>query len=69
MPKKDFSQVAFDVVRKATGEAPEVVQTERQKNSRKGGLKGGATRAATLTPEQRADIARTAALARWKKSP
>jgi hypothetical protein len=69
MPKKDFSQVAFDVVRKATGEATEVVQTERQKNSRKGGLKGGATRAATLTPEQRADIARTAALARWKKSP
>ena len=22
MPKKDFSQIAFDVVRKATGEAP-----------------------------------------------
>jgi hypothetical protein len=69
MPKKDFSQIAFDVVRKATGEAPAPVKTARQENSRKGGLKGGATRAATLTAEQRADIARGAARARWKKSP
>jgi hypothetical protein len=32
-----------------------------------GGKKGGAARAAKLTPEQRADIARVAATARWKK--
>ena len=34
---------------------------------RKGGLKGGKARAAKLTPEQRAEIARKAAAARWKK--
>lgn len=35
---------------------------------RQGGLKGGKARALKLTPEQRADIARIAAAARWKKS-
>lgn len=34
---------------------------------REGGKKGGKSRAAALTPEQRSEIARTAALARWKK--
>ncbi|MDO8731997.1 MAG: hypothetical protein Q7L55_05415 [Actinomycetota bacterium] len=32
---------------------------------RKGGLKGGKARAAKLTPEQRSEIARKAAAARW----
>jgi hypothetical protein len=32
---------------------------------RKGGLKGGKARAAALTPEQRSEIARKAAKARW----
>lgn len=45
MPKKDFTQVAFDVVQKATGEKPKPVTAPRQENSRKGGLKGGAARA------------------------
>lgn len=35
---------------------------------RLGGLKGGTARAKKLTPEQRAEIARTAAAARWKKT-
>jgi hypothetical protein len=35
---------------------------------RRGGLKGGKARAKALTPEQRAEIARAAASARWKKS-
>lgn len=35
---------------------------------RKGGVKGGQARAAKLTPEQREEIARVAAAARWKKS-
>jgi len=34
---------------------------------RKGGLKGGAARAASMTPEQRAEIAKKAGAARWKK--
>lgn len=69
MPKKDFSQVAFDVVQQATGEKPKPVATSRQEASRKGGIKGGARRAEKLTPEQRAEIARIAADARWKKAP
>ena len=32
-----------------------------------GGLKGGKARAAKLTPEQRAEIAKKAAAARWKR--
>ena len=34
---------------------------------RKGGLKGGKARAASMTPEQRAEAARKAAKARWDK--
>lgn len=65
--RKDFTQVALDVVRQATGEAPKPAQSPKQKAARKGGLKGGAERAAKLTPDQRAEIARVAAQARWKK--
>jgi len=36
--------------------------------ARKGGAKGGRARAKALTPKQRAEIARVAAEARWKKS-
>lgn len=68
MPKKDFTQVAFDVVQQATGEAPKPApDTARQENSRKGGLKGGAARMDTMTPEQRSELAKKAAEARWKK--
>jgi hypothetical protein len=34
---------------------------------RKGGLKGGKARAAKMTPEQRSEAARRAAMARWSK--
>jgi hypothetical protein len=34
---------------------------------RKGGLKGGKARAASMTPEQRSESARKAATARWTK--
>ena len=69
MLKKDFTQIAFAVVQQATGEAPKPApETERQKNSRKGGLKGGATRATSLTPEQRSEIAKKAAQSRWGKT-
>lgn len=66
--RKDFTQVAFDVVQRATGEVTAPVPTKRQDSGRKGGLKGGAVRAAVLTPEQRSEIARVAAQARWKKA-
>ena len=67
--RKDFTQTALSVVQQATGEAQALVPTERQASGRKGGVVGGAARAAKLTPEQRADIARVAAQARWKKTP
>ena len=67
MSKKDFTQVAFAVVQQATGEAPKPTLTPRQSNSRKGGLKGGATRMATLTDAERSDLAKKAAKARWSK--
>lgn len=77
MPKRssklDLSQLAKRIVDEATGEAePTLVQPEKNKAAqefgRLGGLKGGKARAEKLTPEQRADIARLAALARWRKS-
>jgi hypothetical protein len=40
---------------------------ERSEFGRKGGLKGGAARAAKLSPEERSDIAKKAAAARWEK--
>jgi hypothetical protein len=35
---------------------------------RKGGLKGGHARAASMTPEERSESARKAVLARWAKA-
>jgi hypothetical protein len=35
---------------------------------KKGGLKGGAARAASMTPEQRSETAKKAAKARWNKN-
>lgn len=67
MPKEDFTQVAFDVVQQATGEKPKPETTPRQENSRKGGSKGGASRMARLTDEERSELAKKAAAARWKK--
>ena len=69
MPRKDFSQVAFDVMRRATGEAAKPVEpapTPKQEAGRKGGLKGGAARAIKLTPAKRQEIAVKAAKTRWK---
>jgi hypothetical protein len=68
MPKKDFTQIALDVVRRATGgEVPAPAISERQESGRKGGLRGGAARASKLTAEQRSEIAKKAAAGRWKK--
>jgi hypothetical protein len=54
----------------ATGQVEDGVPTETPKvqRARKGGAKGGPARAAALTPEQRAEIARVAAEARWKRT-
>jgi hypothetical protein len=60
---------AVHVMRIATGEIDENTPEQQGKGyARKGGLKGGRARAAKLTDEQRSEIARAAAAARWKKS-
>ena len=68
MPKKDFTQIAFDVVQQATGEVPKpAAATPRQEAGRKGGLKGGASRMAQMTDEEKRELALKAAGARWNK--
>jgi hypothetical protein len=51
----------------ASGEVTEGVPTAKQARAHKAGIKGGPARAKSLTPEQRSEIARAAACARWKK--
>lgn len=69
MPKKDFSQIAFDVVQRAMGEVPKPpAKTAKQEAGRKGGLKGGSSRMAGMTAEQKKELALKAAGARWSKN-
>ncbi len=63
---RDPFQLAKQIGDIATGQATEVEESARSKASRIGGLKGGASRARKLTPEQRSEIAKKAARARWK---
>lgn len=67
MPKKDLNQLAYSLVRQATREDPKPAEeSTKTKAGRVGGTKGGPARAAKLTPEERAAIAKKAASARWK---
>lgn len=51
----------------ATDEAHIVKNPATVALGRLGGLKGGRARAAKLSPKRRVEIAKKAALARWKK--
>lgn len=65
--RKDFTQIAFDVVQQATGEAERKKElTGKKADSRKGGLAGGKARAEKLSSEKKSEIAKKAAKARWK---
>lgn len=72
MARKDFNQTAFAIVQQAVDETPPPPVDEKKKaaqeSGRRGGLKGGTARSQTLTPEQRSEIAKKAAAARWKTS-
>jgi hypothetical protein len=61
----DLNQIAHRIVREST--EPKVPETPAQVNGRSGGLKGGKARAAKLTAEERRQIARRAAEARWAR--
>ncbi len=67
-PKRpaDANQRAKRVVDLATGEADEP-DPSKIKRGEAGGKVGGVRRAEKLTPEQRAEIAKRAAAARWDK--
>ena len=67
MPRKDFTQVAFDVVQQATGAVTRPPESVKARSGRKGGQKGGAARASALSPAERSRIAKKAAAARWGK--
>ncbi len=69
---RDLNQLSSRLVQEATGEVPpEKSPVEREKDpaavalGRRGGLKGGAARAKSLSAEERAEIARKAAATRW----
>ena len=69
---RDINVLASSIVEQATGE-PSPKPEDSTKNpaavalGRLGGLKGGKARASKLTPEQRKEIAKKAAEARWKR--
>lgn len=69
---RDINVLASQIVEQATGE-PSPKPEDAAKNpaavalGRLGGLKGGKARANKLTPEQRKEIAKKAAKARWEQ--
>ena len=64
----DVIGAAIMVGRIATGEIEDARPLEGKEYASKGGKKGGKARAKALTSQQRQEIARIAAEARWKKS-
>lgn len=72
--RRDANVQAFDVVAQATGEESSIVEVKKEpeKNpaavalGRLGGLKGGVARAKKLSAKKRSEIAKKAALSRWK---
>ena len=65
---RDPAQLAKLMIDIASGEVEDSTPTAKQVRAGKGGSKGGPARARVLTPDQRSEIARAAAEARWKKS-
>ncbi|MGL5839249.1 MAG: hypothetical protein ACRCY3_12180 [Sphingorhabdus sp.] len=51
----------------ASGDVEEAEKTAIERRASKAGVVGGPARAKALTPEQRSEIAKVAASARWKK--
>jgi len=63
----DVIGAAVMVGRIATGEVEDTGNDPTKAHHSRGGKKGGAARAAALTPEQRSEIAKKAAAKRWEK--
>jgi hypothetical protein len=67
--KADVIGNAVMVMKIATGQEPETGRDPGTEANRKGGLKGGKSRADKLSASQRKDIAKKAAAVRWKGKP
>jgi hypothetical protein len=73
--KQDLNERAFSIVQQVTGSEQKVTAVNSDKNpaavalGRLGGLKGGKARAAKLSQDERVNMARKAANARWKNKP
>lgn len=73
--KKDINVIATHIVKQTTNKSIPKHSKKESKNKnpaavalgRLGGLKGGKARAEKLTPEQRKEISKKAANARWGK--
>lgn len=70
VPKKkkrpaDMNELAASIVADLTGETAEKEHEKAVERGKAGGQKGGKARADKLTPEQRSEIAKKAAEARW----
>jgi hypothetical protein len=64
---RDVNQLAKLITDIATGQVDESEKTVTERRASKAGSVGGPARARALTPQQRSEIASTAAQARWKK--
>jgi hypothetical protein len=64
---RDPAQLAKLIVDIATGEVEDCIDDGRDSAAAALGRKGGRARAATMTPERRAEIARKAAAKRWQR--
>jgi hypothetical protein len=64
---RDPNQLAKSVIEIATGDVEETPEACLGKRGTAGGQKGGPARSAALMPQQRSEIARAAAAARWRK--
>ncbi len=64
---KDINQLAKVLTDVSVGEAVEAPPTAKARAGRAGGLKGGKSRMASLSTEDRAKLAKKAADARWGK--
>jgi hypothetical protein len=71
-PPRDPIQAAHSVLAQLTGEEPRRLPPEPKdplavELGRRGGLKGGKARMASMTPAERKESAKKAAEARWRK--
>ena len=75
--REDANETAYRTLQEAIGERPKTLppgqrpdalkDAQAVRRGREGGKRGGKARAAKLSPEKRAEIARRAAKARWRR--